>query len=190
MKKILMARWRRRSRSPAAARARPAAAAKARRASRSGSSAPRPSIPSPSAVAERFAQAQSRASPRRSSNRPAPARGIKLFCGGVGAAASRHRQRLAPDQGERARAVQPQRRQPDHRGPGRHRRPRPDRIGAAADRLPADRRATSTRRSPPIRSAGRRPRGPGATSIRRCPPSRSRSTARRRPRARATASPS
>ena len=56
--------------------------------------------------------------------------------------------------------------------------------------IAADRRPTSTRRSPPTRSASRRPPRPGRTSIRRCPRSRSRSTARRRPPARATPSPS
>ena len=47
---------------------------------------------------------------------------------------------------------------PDHRDPGRDRRPGADRIGDTADRLQPHRSRHLCRRSPPIRSAGRRRR--------------------------------
>ena len=113
--------------------------------------------------------------------------GIELFCKGVGAEHPGHRQRLAADEGERVRDLPGERRDRDHRDPGRPRRPRL-RLGAgrhqdepdARDRLPRARRAS-------VRRGADRAR-PGTTSIRRCPTCRSWSTARPRPRARATRS--
>ena len=54
--------------------------------------------------------------------------GMKLFCAGVGAGSPTSRMPRAGSRRPSSSAAE-QRRQPDHRGPDRHRRPRPDRIG-------------------------------------------------------------
>ena len=99
----------------------------------------------------------------------------------------RHRQCLAPDEGEGSRAVRRQRRQGRHRNPDRPRRRRarhraPDRAFRASPS------ATSTWRSPRRRSASPTGPRPGRTSTPSCRRCRSASTARRRPAARATRS--
>ena len=154
-------------------------------AARCARSARRPSIRSPRRWPS-ASRAPIRSSARRSSNRPAPARGFKLFCAGVG--------ERFPDISNASRRMKASEAKPCAANGVTE--VTEIQIGldglalatvARARRSPASPSATSIWRSPRRRSASRtRPR-PGRTSMPSCRRFRSASTARRRPAARATA---